>query len=225
MKSMYCKIPKIHDFWEVLSDVNMPSLTSLKCGLRLKFVENQSMYLRWCIYLHWERSTLRVFTWLKSISKHIPTTIPYWILTCMEFEFFIFFCALPSFLHPRSESYNYPKMAILAIFCKKVRLKKLIFGFKTAPKCSTFQEKVSLIKGFHQKKFGTSKVKIKNFISKKRTPPKSLGYLGGGKLKCILGKSDLAWYACDAWLGKVGGGNRFEWKKTPTEVGFWISLF
>ena len=90
-----------------------------------------------------------------------------------------FFGALPSFLHPISESYNYPKMTILAIFCKKVRLKKLIFGFKTAQKCSTFQEKVSLIKGSHQKKFGTSKVKIKNFISKKRTPPQNPGILGG----------------------------------------------
>ena len=135
-----------------------------------------------------------MFTWLKSISKHIPTTIPYGILTCMEFEFFDFFGALPSFLHPRSESYNYPKMAILAIFCKKVRLKKLNFGSKTWPNSSIFLEKVSLIKGSLQKKFWTIESKNKNFNSKKRDPPQNPGILGGdGKLKCILGRSDLAW--------------------------------
>ena len=78
-------------------------------------------------------------------------------------------------------SENGQKIAILSHFEKKVWWKKSKFGFKTALKCPIFQEKTSLTKGFHQKKFGVSETKNKNFIQKSRSPPPKRPFLGGGR--------------------------------------------
>ena len=52
----------------------------------------------------------------------------------MEFEFFDFFGALPLFLHRRSETYNYPKMAIFGNFWQKSLFEKIDFWRQNTPK-------------------------------------------------------------------------------------------
>ena len=158
----------------------MPSLTSLKCGLSLKCVEIQPSYLHRCNTRKLAKKHLPyVYITSKYYLKHSQDDSIQDFDQCGVLDFDVF-DALPSFFASRMETYNYPKMTILAIFAKKVRLKKLISGFKTGPKHSILQEKVSLTKGPHQKNFGASKSKNKNFISKNRYPSPKYGHIWGG---------------------------------------------